>query len=109
MRLLVLTIAALVLGAGAVAQDSKPRLVKRVRPKCTASAMQAALRITTHLDIAVDEKGIGTLRDVQPPLSHGMDGVVRQAVSEWRWMPAADNSGAVPANTMVDLTVHCGS
>jgi hypothetical protein len=107
MRLLVVIIAALVLGAGASAQESHPRLVKRVRPVCTDSAKQAALDLSADLDIAIDEKGIGTLTQVRPPLNYGMGAAVREAVSQWHWKPSTDNSGTVPTNVTINLTVYC--
>lgn len=107
MRLPLLTIAALFLAAGAVAQESQPRLVKRVRPVCTDSARQAALDLSADLDIAIDEQGIGTLTQVRPALSYGMDAAVQQAVSQWRWKAATDNSGTAATNVTIHLTVYC--
>lgn len=83
-----------------------PTLVKDVKPKYTAAAMDAGIEGTILLDVVVGEDG--TVGDVEVTRSldtvHGLDEEAIESVKQWRFRPGRKDGKAVAVLCEIELT-----
>ena len=91
------------MNGGALSRPDQPRLLERIEPEYPPLARQARLQGSVRLRLAVGEDG----RVVRSQVLEGhplLVAAAREAVSQWRYLPAVDGDGE-PTETTIEVSV----
>lgn len=83
-----------------------PRVVREVRPKYTAAALQAKIQGDVEVDVVVLPSGDAGKVVISRSLDavHGLDDAAVQAASQWRFEPGRRDGKAVPVLVTLQMT-----
>jgi bla regulator protein BlaR1 len=83
-----------------------PKVVREVKPRYTARAMQARIQGTVHLTVVVlSDGGVGEVTVVKSlDKEHGLDDEAVAATRQWKFEPGTKGGKAVPVEITIELT-----
>jgi protein TonB len=89
----------------------RPRLIKRVEPKYPKKARKARLEGVVVLEVVIGRDGIVSpdwLRPIKVLKSANplLDAAAKEAVEQWRYVPATLNGEPVPVRVTVTITFN---